>query len=134
MTEFPSFIAPPPPPPTHTHNRLYLKAYPFTFVLMMRVSCPSLNVIVRNTSRLWRLYFYFLWDYWALSGCLENRILLKFLLGAVSHMKRLNKTESPVFVLMCSLCFQKKPFYVSCKCALNTNILSLILLKKLTIR
>ena len=26
------------------------------------------------------------------------------------YMKRLNKTKSPIFVLLCGLCFQRQPF------------------------
>ena len=50
----------------------------------------------------------------------ENRILLKPMLERVRaysasqttllFMKRLNKTESPIFGLLCVLCFQMQPF------------------------
>ena len=29
----------------------------------------------------------------------------------VLHMKRLSKTESPIFVLLCVLCFQRQSFF-----------------------
>ena len=29
----------------------------------------------------------------------------------VLHMKRLNKTESPIFVNLCDLCFQRQSFF-----------------------
>ena len=28
----------------------------------------------------------------------------------VLHMKRLSQTESPIFVILCVLCFQRQPF------------------------
>ena len=31
-------------------------------------------------------------------------------LGTVLHMKTLNQTESPIFVILCVLCFQRHPF------------------------
>ena len=48
------------------------------------------------------------------SWCLENRILIKpALVGARGRMqpqKRLNQTESPIFVILCVLCFQRQSF------------------------
>ena len=46
-----------------------------------------------------------------------ERLRLESALGAyaasqttVSHMKRLNQTESPIFVILCVLCFQRQSF------------------------
>ena len=66
-----------------------------------------------------QVIFYFLWDHWAHPGYFENRIPLKPALGAyaasqtiVLHMKRLNLTESPIFVILCVLCFQKQRQFI----------------------
>ena len=65
---------------------------------------------------------YLLWDHWAHSEYFENRIPLKPVLvgdgwGAyavsqitVLHMKILNKTGSPIFIVLCVLCFQRQSF------------------------
>ena len=76
-----------------------------------------------------QVIFYFLWDHWVHSGYFENRIPLKPALGAyatsqitVLHMKRLDQTESPIFVILYVLCFQRQSFltfillYCSCCC------------------
>ena len=51
-------------------------------------------------------------------GYFENRILLKLALGAyvasqiiVLRMKRLNQTESPIFVIVYVLCFQRQSLF-----------------------
>ena len=59
---------------------------------------------------------YFLWDHWAHSGLFENQIRFKSVFEGVGayaasqitllHMKRLNKTEFPIF----EFCFQRQPF------------------------
>ena len=63
------------------------------------------------------------WDHWAHPGYFENRIPLKPALGGayapsqstVLLMKRLNQTESPTSVILCVLCFQRKPFWTFIK-------------------
>ena len=57
-------------------------------------------------------------------GYFENRIPIKPVLGGgggayaasqitVLHMKGLNQTESPIFVILCVLCFQRQSFFTS---------------------
>ena len=65
-----------------------------------------------------QVILYFLWDHWANPGYFENRIPLKPALGAyaasqttVLHMRRLNQTESPIFVISCVPCLQRKYFF-----------------------
>ena len=55
-----------------------------------------------------------------MGGLRVDRIPLKPVLGGIHSlanytmfMKRLNKTESPIFVLLCVLCFQRQPFRFS---------------------
>ena len=63
-----------------------------------------------------QVIFNFLWDHWAYHGYFENWI--PPVLGAyavsqttVLHMKRLIQTESPIFVILCVLCFQRQCFF-----------------------
>ena len=65
-----------------------------------------------------QVIFYYLKDHSAHPGYFENRIPLKPALGAcaasqttVLHMKRLSQTESPIFVILCVLCFQRQSFF-----------------------
>ena len=64
-----------------------------------------------------RLYFIFFGNHWANPGVFENRIPLKPELGdgsvcslatTVLHIKRLSQTESPIFMILCVLCFQRQ--------------------------
>ena len=67
-----------------------------------------------------QIIFYFLWDLLAYPGYFENRIPIKPALverayvtsqTTVLHIKRLNQTESPIFVILCVLCFQRQSFW-----------------------
>ena len=67
---------------------------------------------------LFYLFFFFscfLWNHWVHSGYFENWIPIKPVLGGRMQLRKLHscildKTESPIFIPMCVLCFQMKPF------------------------
>ena len=95
----------------------------------------SLHACLGEILTLVQVIFYFLWDNWAYPWYFENRVPLKPALvggcvgcgvgggGAgreayavsqttVLHMKRLSQTESPIFVVLCALGFQRQPFLI----------------------
>ena len=61
-------------------------------------------------------YIFFFWGHWAYPGYFENRIPLRVTYAASQttalHMKRLNQAESPIFVILCVLCFQWQSFLI----------------------
>ena len=90
-----------------------------SFLLFILLHCTPLYLVCRVATVkvspyiiIVQVLFYFLCDHWTHPGYFENGIPLKPALGGVCslativlHIKRLNRTESPISIL-CVLCFQ----------------------------
>ena len=107
----------------------------FYFTSLQLVLSPNGGRKTSPSSSSWYiLYFYFLWDHRAHFGYFENLISLKSMLGGgdgwvdggwggggggrrgrsmqphkLHCLQSLNKTEPPIFLLLCFLCFQMQP-------------------------
>ena len=93
------------------------KGNPFRFLFSSAIRSWCGGRKVSSYIIIVKVIFYFLWDYWAHPGFFENQIPLKSVLRGVAasqttvlHMKRLNQTESPIFVILCVLCLQRQSF------------------------
>ena len=64
-----------------------------------------------STSLMAHIYQFYLLTLWLTFIYFLNDVLLQSLrLHPTLHMKRRNQTESPFFVILCVLCFQRQSF------------------------